>query len=263
MKLFFRIVLFLCLTNSVNAQQFNYMPLYNGGTVVNHRYYTLSYSEKHEQPYWVAYELKPKMLYKVVKRKNNFRTDPKVKTGSATYTDYKSAPLYDAGHMLCSRNMQFSCESMDETFYMSNMSPQHKDLNRIRWAHLEALERSMVERNGALYVICGPVLKDITKTIGVKNKVSVPNYYYKIILKHTPKATKCIAFLMPNEKCPQPLDAYVVSVDCIEDMTGIDFFPELPDDIENRIESKINTTNWSFSKPRSNYAYNKPSVKCN
>ncbi|MCU4155225.1 DNA/RNA non-specific endonuclease [Carboxylicivirga sp. A043] len=255
-------VLFL-ITTFASAQEFNYLPLVKGDTLIKHTYYTLSYSEQHEQPYWVAYELKPEMLHKVVERKDNFRVDPSVKTNTPTYGDYKSAPLYDAGHMLCSRNMQFSCESMDETFFMSNMSPQHKDLNRIRWAHLEALERSMVERNGTLYVVCGPVLKDIIKTIGIDNKVSVPNYYYKVILEHDAESTKCIAFLMPNEKCPLPLKSYVVSVDSIESMTGIDFFHELPDAIENKIESFPDTINWSFKKPRSNYGYNKEAVKCN
>ncbi|MCT4586426.1 MAG: DNA/RNA non-specific endonuclease [Carboxylicivirga sp.] len=255
-------IVIACCVHFAYSQVFDYLPMINGDTLIKHTYYTLSYSEQHEQPKWVAYELKPEMLFKVVERKNNFRVDPTVLTGSATYSDYKSAPLYDAGHMLCSRNMQFSCEAMDETFFMSNMSPQHKDLNRIRWAHLESLERSMVERNGTLYIVCGPVLSSISHKIGVTNQVSVPDYYYKIILKNDSQSTKCIAFLMPNEKCPLPLESYTVSVDSIESITGIDFFPNLPDVVEKEIEALTDKVNWSFKKPRSNYGYNKEAVKC-
>jgi endonuclease G len=120
----------------------------------------------------------------------------------------------------------------------------------------------MVERNGSLYVVCGPVLKNITKTIGITNQISVPDYYFKIILKHDDLTSKCIAFLMPNEKCPFPLESYVVSVDSIEKMTGIDFFPGLPDPTETEIEALVETTNWSFEKPRSNYGYDKDAIKC-
>jgi endonuclease G len=261
MKLLLFIILFFAFIGDLSCQLNDFLPIDTLDTLVKHTYYTLSYSEQHEQPKWVAYELKPEMLYKVVERKNNFREDPSVLTGSANYEDY-SDPDYDAGHMLCSRNMQFSCEAMDETFFMSNMSPQHKDLNRIRWAHLESLERSMVERNGTLYVVCGPVLKNVTKTIGITNQVSVPDYYFKIILEHDSLLTKCIAFLMPNEKCPLPLESYVVSVDSVENMTGIDFFPSIQDILETKIEALVDTINWSFEKPRSNYGYDKASIKC-
>ncbi|MGQ1783877.1 DNA/RNA non-specific endonuclease [Saccharicrinis sp. GN24d3] len=258
----FLVIGFMLSSLILYSQDFNYLPAINQDTIIRHMYYTLSYSEQHEQPKWVAYELKPEMLYKVVERKNNFREDPFVLTASATYDDYSSDPNYDAGHMLCSRNMQFSCEAMDETFFMSNMSPQHKDLNRIRWAHLESLERSMVERNGSLYVVCGPVLKNITKTIGITNQISVPNYYFKVILEYDSLSTKGIGFLMPNEKCSLPLESYVVSVDSIESFTNIDFFPSLPDEIEKQIEANVDTINWSFKKPRSNYGYEKEAVKC-
>ncbi len=260
-----KLILYIAIVSCIQAsysQVFDYLPKLNGDTLIRHSYYTLSYSEQHEQPKWVAYELKPEMLYKVVERKNNFREDPFVLTGSATYDDYSSDPNYDAGHMLCSRNMQFSCEAMDETFFMSNMSPQHKDLNRIRWAHLESLERSMVERNGSLYVVCGPVLKNITKTIGVTNQVSVPDYYFKVILEYDSLSTKCIGFLMPNEKCPLPLESYVVSVDSIESITGLDFFHNIPDEIEIKIEALVDKSKWSFKKPRSNYGYEKEALKC-
>lgn len=249
-------------TFALIAQEFNYLPVRPTNQIVEHTYYTLSYDIKFEQPEWVAYLLKPEMLHKVVKRKDNLRPDPAVKTKTADYKDYKSAKDYDAGHMLSARNMQFSCESMDETFFMSNMSPQHKNLNRKRWADLEALERNMVERNGELYIVCGPILEGIDEWIGITTKIGVPKYYYKIILKHTPEETKSIAFLLPNTQCNLKLVDYVVTIDSIEALTGLDFFSELPDSIENDIESKIDIAAWNLSVKRSNFGYKKAAIKC-
>ena len=57
-----------------------------------------------------------------------------------------------------------------------------------------------------------------------------------------------IAFMLPNEKGRNPLQNYVVSVDSIESLTGIDFFPALEDSIENKLESKIDISGWYFPK---------------
>ncbi|TAJ14504.1 DNA/RNA non-specific endonuclease [Marinilabiliaceae bacterium JC017] len=240
---------------SIQGQNFNYLPSSGNKQIIKHTYYTLSYSEKYEQPEWVAYKLTQEMLPKAVERKNNFREDPKVKTQTPSYNDYRSAPDYDAGHLLSCRDMQFDAKAMDETFYMSNMSPQHKDLNRYTWAYLERLERNMVDRNGSLYIVSGPVLRDIDTWIGVKTKVAVPDYYYKVMLKYSKGNTKAIGFLLPNKKCSTHLEDYVVSIDSIERFTGIDFFPALPDEIENSIEKATSPQYWSFQNPSKNYIY--------
>lgn len=243
------------------AQDLDFLPA-SRGEVIRHTYYTLSYIEAHEQPEWVAYYLSPDMLRRVYKRKDSFRPDPTVRTGSATYDDYKTAPDYDAGHLVPCRQMQFDCNAMSETFYMSNMSPQHKDLNRHKWAHLERLERNMAWRNGGLYVITGPVLGRTRGTIGLDNRISIPDYFYKIFLSHNDRESKAIAFILPNEKAGLPLEDYVVSVDSVETLSGIDFFPALDDTLEERLESFSDKRKWSFSNPNPNYGYTRAPQSC-
>lgn len=99
--------------------------------------------------------------------------------------------------------------------------------------------------NNGLYVVTGGVLKDGLKTIG-KEKVAVPDYFYKILLQENKGKYKMIAFLMPNQMSDRSLYEYVVSVDEIEKMTGIDFFPILPDAIENELEKSSDYKSWSF-----------------
>jgi endonuclease G len=97
-----------------------------------------------------------------------------------------------------------------------------------------------------LYVITGGVLKESSHTIGKEN-VLVPKYFYKILLDKYEGNLKMIAFLVPNEKSNKPLYSYVVSVDRVEKVTGIDFFPKLKDDLENQLEQSSDYKNWSFN----------------
>ena len=219
-------------------EQFNYLPSLKG-VLIEHKYFSLSYIEEFEQAEWVAYHLKKDMLKKVFERKNSFKQDPAVSTETPTYKDYTSFDGYDAGHLLPCRQMQFDCEAMGETFYMSNISPQRSGFNRHKWAHLEKLVRNMVETENDLYVISGPVLTEFIDTIGISTRIPVPKYYYKVILKHDQEQSKAIAFLLENKKHSLPLDSFVVSVDSVESITGIDFFPSLPDEIEKKIIEKF------------------------
>lgn len=206
------------------------------GYSVKHTYYTLSYSEKHEQPEWVAYRLKPEYPVKTTDRKDNFRTDPLVKTGSAELNDYKNSG-YDRGHLLPSADMVFSEQANSETFYLSNMSPQEASFNRGIWKKLEEQVRSYVNERGELFVITGPVLTDTLKEIG-KNGVDVPDYYYKIVADIDSFSIKTVAYLLKNEKSELALEEFIVSIDSIETMTHIDFFFEFPDSLEAIFESQ-------------------------
>ena len=84
------------------------------------------------------------------------------------------------------------------------------------------------------------------KTIG-DEKVSVPNQFYKVLIDNNTGKTKMIAFLMPHKNSKRPLYEFVVSVDEIEELTGIDFFSELEDSIENTLESSSSYKGWSFN----------------
>lgn len=242
MKNLLAVVLLFISFNSVFAQ-FNYLPVSKKkGQVVKHKYYTLSYNEVWEQPNWVAYELKAAYLKKNAERKNNFRPDPKVSSHSAALSDY-SKTGYDRGHLLPAASMAFSKEAMSETFFMSNMSPQKPYFNRGVWKKLEAKIRNWTLKYKHLYVVTGPVVGKSVTTIG-KNKVVVPTHFYKVVWNPTTK--QGIAFLLKNEKSSEPLSSFVVTIDRIEKLTGIDFFSSLPDNVENTIESKVVKAKWVF-----------------
>lgn len=212
--------------------------------IVEHTHYTLSYNEKYEQPNWVMYSLTKDMLKpSKFKRRDDFRADPTVDSGSATKKDYIRSG-YDRGHLVPAADMKFTKEALSETFYMSNMSPQSPGFNRGIWKELEAQVREWARNDDDLYVIVGPVFDDEMKQLG-KNEVAIPNMYYKIIVDLEEPNQKAIAFLMKNEKLDGGLFDYNVSIDSIEIITGIDFFPELPDDFENWLESTVDEQSWA------------------
>ena len=231
-------------TDVVVDTNFNFLPSSTTNQIVKHKYYTLSYNEKHEQAEWVAYVLKPAHLKKINRKRPYFIYDKQVKTKSANYRNYKKSG-YDKGHLVPAGDMRFSLDAFNDTFYTSNISPQNHDFNAGIWNRLEQKTRYWTKKYGQLYVITGGVLNDNLKSIG-QEKVSVPNQFYKILLDYTDSDVKAIAFLMPNKNVNKALYKYVVSIDKIEQLTGVDFFPALPDDIENLLEAKDDYKGWSF-----------------
>ena len=202
------LILFFIPTFLFSQEANNFLPT-NNGELVHHTYYSLSYSEQHEQAEWVFYELtKERVSVTPVGRTNDFREDRKVTTGSATLGDYRQSG-YDRGHLVPAGDMGFSSTAMSESFYMSNISPQNPSFNRGIWKNLESLVRSWGE-NSSIYVVTGPVLNDCSTTIG-SNNVCVPEYYYKVI--YDPSEQKMIAFVLSNEKAEYTLSHYVTSVD--------------------------------------------------
>ena len=233
------------------------MPDKVGSKIIEHDHYTLGYNEEHEQASWVAYRLTDHQIQNpITKRKDNFRSDPKVKTGSAALSDYKGSG-YDRGHLAPAADFKWSATAMSESFYMSNMSPQVPGFNRGIWKNMESTVRNWAVENDEIYIVTGPVLGNTLGSIG-SNRVSIPSQYYKVILDYKKPDIKGIGIIMPNEKSDASLSFYAVSIDEVERVTGIDFFPELPDKIEERIERNINVTNWSWGKSKS-YTTNKKS----
>lgn len=211
--------------------------------IVRHDHYTLSYAERYEQAEWVAYWLTP-TAGKTNFKRPFFIADPKVSTQSAYYKNYKNSG-YDKGHLCAAADMKFSKTAFDETFYTSNISPQKHDFNDGIWNRLEEKSRYWASKYNGLYVVTGGVLSGNLKTIG-REKVAVPEYFYKILLRGKPGNYKAIAFLVPHRDSNQPLYAFVVSVDALEKRTGIDFFPKLADATENALEKNTDYKDWSF-----------------
>ena len=217
----------------------NFYPTHKG-EVIQHKHYSFSYIEEHEQAEWVHYFLTKEMIEGPAKRKDNFKVDPLVSTGSASPKDYVKSG-YDRGHLAPAADMKIDDVSMSESFYMTNMSPQAPSFNRGGWKKIEALVRDWATEAN-IYVTVGGVLTKDLKKIG--EGVSVPEYFYKIIFN--PKNNTVIAFYTPNSKLVNPIETYVVAVDEIEKITNIDFLSDLEDELEDEIESSVNKANWSF-----------------
>ncbi|MFH2140859.1 MAG: DNA/RNA non-specific endonuclease [Bacteroidota bacterium] len=237
--------IFILISSHAYNQKFDFLPASTTGQIIKHSYYTLSYSANDKQAEWVAYELTRNNLSNpVAERTENFRPDTLIKTGSASLEDYKGCG-YDRGHLTPAADMKFNTTAMSESFYLSNMSPQSPEFNRGIWAKLEEQVRIWAMENDTLYIVTGGILSSRDETIG-EGKVTVPAYFYKVILNRNNKKFKAIALILPNEKGNKQLYEYATTIDSLENITGIDFFPALPDSIENNMESKANTGKWSF-----------------
>jgi endonuclease G len=214
-------------------------------TIIEREGYALGYIEKHEQPSWVCYIVtKEELSTRVAKRTNNFRADPAIPTGSAHPADYTRSG-FDRGHLAPAADMSFSAETMSESFFMSNMSPQRPQFNRGIWGKLEKQIRYFANRERMIVVVTGPILPDTpTITIG-QNKVTVPEYYYKVVYDLTPPQ-KMIGFVLPNKGSQKPLASFAVTVDHVEKLTGLDFFSLVPKQKQEELEKTISVESWAW-----------------
>jgi endonuclease G len=244
----FLLISFLSFTSkSVTFQEndpFAYLPTSSTKQVIKHSYFALSYNEKYEQAEWVSYFLRGQNEGIGHYKRPRFINDPKVTTESADTDNYKKSG-YDRGHLCAAADMRFSKTAYDETFYTSNISPQKHNFNGGIWKLLEEKSRYWATKYNGIYVVTGGILQKGLPTIG-SEKVAIPNYFYKILYCNFKGKNKMVAFLMPSVKSKDPLYKFVVSVDSVEKMTGIDFFPQLNDAIEKELESKSDYKAWAF-----------------
>lgn len=222
----------------------DFLPNTTTGEVVNHSYYTLSYNEDYEQAEWVAYVLKKEHLTYDDRKRPYFIEDPWVRTKSADWRNYKGSG-YDRGHLVPAGDRRFSEQAYNETFYTSNVSPQNREFNAGLWNRLEKKTRQWAKKHGVLYVVTGGVLQPGLKEIGSED-VAVPDYFYKIVARKNKGAVKAIAFLMPNKEQNTPMQKFVVSIDHVEQLTGIDFFQKLDIEKQAILESGVALDNWKF-----------------
>ena len=218
------------------------MPNGKQGQVIQRTGYTLAYDKKTKTPQWVAWELTKEETKGNHERTDKFLPDPNVEGAKVVTTDYTGSG-YDRGHMAPAGDMKWSKKAMEESFYMSNICPQIHHLNTGDWNELEANTRKWARRYGSVYVTCGPIYNGSRRTqyIG-KNRVKVPAAFFKVILIQSPKKTCALGFFFENEAGQRPLNEYLVSVDYLEQPTGIDFFPALPDELENVLEAETHNS---------------------
>lgn len=214
--------------------------------IIKKKYYTLNYNEDHEVANWVAYDLNRDRLKNCVKRQDNFRPDPDVTTGSAEADDYRNSG-YDRGHLVPAGDMKFHKDAMSDTFFFSNMTPQPSTFNQGRWSDLENLMRSWASKYSEITIVTGPILKDNLPAIGARNDVSIPEQYFKAVIRKNGNTYEGIAFILKTSAGSRDLSTYVTTIDKVEDLTGFDFFSHLEDGIEEKIERKSDKKNWDFT----------------
>lgn len=222
-----------------------FLPTSTTGQIIHHEGYSLSYNEAFEQAEWVAYELKKSHLSKTNYKRPYFEIDESVKTGAADWRNYKNSG-FDRGHLCPAADRSYNQYMHDETFLTSNISPQEHEFNAGIWNTLEQKVRYWAIKYNGVFVVTGGILTTGLQTIGYE-EVAVPNQFYKIILDNNNGDVKIIAFLLPHKNSIAPLYSFVVSVDDIESLTGIDFFSNLDDALEDRLEASSNYKSWSFN----------------
>ena len=225
-------------------------------TIIHHAAMSLVYSPKHKQAKWVAHIISPDILNGQVSRSNDFRADPLVKGGTAIEEDYflriinENGELdfdgfgYDRGHLAPSADFRWSKRALSESYFYSNIAPQVAALNRGKWADLENLFRAYVySEQVPLYVVTGGVLEDDLPTIerGI-HQVSIPRYFWKVAIDLENK--RGIGFLMPNANLEYPLTHYALAIDKIEQLTGINFYANLTDGLEDWLEAQMDLKAW-------------------
>lgn len=214
----------------------------NARAVVTHQAYVLEYNEACEQALWVAYLLTSQHAAGDLPRHDHFCADKAVPTGSATLADYRKSG-FDRGHLAPCADMRWSTATMAESFLMSNMSPQTHAFNAGVWSRLEEQVRHWALAYDSLYVVTGPVLTANLPSIG-PNGVCVPEYFYKVILDR--KRHQAIGIIMKHENSNLPLKTFAVTVDSVEHLTGLDFYPALPDAEEEALESNLCIKCWNW-----------------
>lgn len=220
---------------------------------IEHSGMILEYAEEHEQAAWVAHIILPDITDGVVFRTNDFRADPKVKTGTAIETDYFLTRTkadgtkehdgfgYDRGHLAPSADFRWNAKALSESYFYSNMSPQLPEFNRKIWAELESTLRGYVMTNNVpLYIVTLPILNDdLPKIKEAMNHVSIPEFYLKVALDI--ENNRGVAFVIPNSKIHNLLPSYAITINKVEELTGYDFFNKYENE---EVERTLNKEAW-------------------
>lgn len=222
----------------------NYFPSSKCGEIVHYKYYSVSYCDENKISEWAIYSLTNDNFNDIgsVERTNNFRKDNNGKGSSLN--NYRGSG-FDRGHLVPAKDMSFNSEAINESFFMTNISPQSPSFNRGGWKKLENEIRKRSEiwlKNKDNVIIITGQYGEIGE-IGI-DKVPVPQFFYKVFFDTT--TNRSIAFLLPNSKVEKKLIDYIVPIGFIESLTGVDFFYKLDDDIEYKLENlDTGKTNWN------------------
>lgn len=206
--------------------------------------YVTSYNKQTRTPNWVAWTLTKEHSYGDNLRENErFEEDFDVPEPRATFQDFYNS-RYDRGHMCPAGDNKWDEGAMKESFLLTNICPQNHGLNKEDWNDLEMQCRKWARRFGEVTIVCGPLFEDgdQARYLG-RNKVRVPTGFFKVVYREEPEP-RAIGFVFRNYGSSQPWREQATSVDEVERRTGFNFFPQLPDDVEDEVEAQESLRGW-------------------
>lgn len=226
-------------------------------TLLHNPGFLVGYSDERREALWVAYRAASVRYRRIGPRPADFSADDRV-AHPVGNRDYAHSG-YDRGHLAPNYiiGKLYGQAAQRATFFMTNVSPQTARLDQLLWQRLEEAEADIVAPlAGDLPVLVGPIFR--ARPPRLKSGVAVPDAFFRIWLDHRSAQPRVLAFIMPQNVCgPEPIANYVTSVDEVERRTGLDFFAELDDAVENRIEAGRDTEGWEldrYDRKRGRYA---------
>lgn len=256
--------------NSANLYVGHYVEM-EGKQMLN---YALEWNAEKKHAAWVAFSFDEVTSKDVVSRTDAWDVDPGLPADMQTTEAQHKSDGYDKGHICASEDRVYSKEANEQTFYYSNMSPQISSFNQGFWQKLEArvqkwgrstpttYDKVYVTKGGTInqllisftgLVKAGDSLYPTTNENGFTiHGLACPKYYYMAILSEKGDAYHAIGFWiahredLPKQPTVDELKKYAVSIDELEEYTGLDFFCNLPDVIEDEVESSFNASDWAW-----------------
>lgn len=214
--------------------------------ILKNESYWVGYSESMKNPLWVAYRVFDVPSLDSGKRPSSFRIDRRTEAKVPSTAFRKTG--YDRGHMAPNHAIatRYGVDGQWETFLMSNIIPQVPRINRYIWKDLE----QRVSRRYGLYfsevwVITGPVFTEPVERLG--SGVAIPSGYYKIMADEQGDELRVLAFLIESD-CPPyaRMKSKLVSIDELEEATGLDFFPKLSKEEQSDLEGESAGRLWPW-----------------
>lgn len=196
--------------------------------VIKHKGFTVSYNDITLNPNWVAYELTAEETSATeVSRTDEFLPDPDVKTRQADTRDYSNSG-FDRGHMAAAADMKWDRTAMVESFYMTNICPQDRELNAGLWLELEQKCRYWAKKYDRVWIVCGPMYTTGHNPPIGYNQVTVPDAFFKCVCMQVNGRWTMAAFVIPNLGVTQELLRYAFPIAGIEYLLGHQFFNNTP-----------------------------------
>lgn len=204
--------------------------------------FIIGYSSRLRHPVWVAYKAHPYKPGVLPPRPSGFKPDPEAPR-SPKHNEYTRSG-YDRGHMAPNEAIatRYGADAQRQTFLTSNICPQRPSLNQGPWRDMELrISDIWPQRFNTIWVIVGAVTPpDETRTL--ESGVNIPVGFYQIIVAQKEGRIYSCAVYMPQNLRRRALPRInLVSIDELEELTGLDFLAELPDAVEDEIEARTAT----------------------